>query len=174
MGDAELVGEALAGRQGSFEALARKYARLVASIAMARLGRPQELDDVLQEVFMRAWANLATLKDRAKFSSWVYGITKWVCSERIQERKPLPLPEEQPFAFEPSPEAEDRRAEVLHAVEKLPEIYRETIALLYFEELSYEDISRTLGISKAAVNFRLTRARAMLRKELSKVRGETR
>ena len=167
MSDAELVADALSGRREAFDTLARNYSRLVASIAMARLGRPGELEDVLQEVFTRAWVGLARLSDASKFSSWLYGITKWVCAEKIRDRRSLPVPleDEERFAF---PEPDERRADLLHAVEKLPEIYRETLMMLYFEEMSYEEIAGALGISKAAVNFRLTKARAMLRQELVK------
>jgi RNA polymerase sigma factor (sigma-70 family) len=176
MEDAELVARARNGRRDAFEALVGRYSRLVAGVAAARLGRPSELEDVMQETFTRAWANLSRLRDPSRFSSWLYGIAKWVCSEKAHDRdrdrdrdRHHASMNGESVAVPCAPEASERKEIVLQAVEALPEPYRETLLLFYFEESSYEELARALGVTKAAINFRLTRARAMLRQKLSAV-----
>ncbi len=170
----ELVRGAQRGDRRAFEALARQTARLVGSIALSRLGRPDEIDDVLQEVFTRAWANLDRLREPSKFSSWIYGIAKWVCSERLAERARAASGSSFEFERASGAEPDERREELLQAVEELPEIYRETLMMLYFEERSYAEIAAALGITRAAVNFRLTKARSLLRRRLAEVSHDVR
>ncbi|MBI4244439.1 MAG: sigma-70 family RNA polymerase sigma factor [Planctomycetes bacterium] len=170
MEDEKLVELSLKGERNAFDELVRKYSKLVASVAFSKIGKMQEIEDILQETFMRAWTNLKTLRDMSKFSSWLYGITYWVCREKINQKSKgfVSLDGEDSTFSPPVPETKDEQnlnqQIILNAMGKLPGIYREVIILNYFEKQSYEEMSKQLGITKAGINFRLTKGRSLLKK----------
>ena len=161
----ELVERSRQGDGKAFEALVRKYASRVASLAFAKLGSFADGEEVLQEVFFRAWKNLSTLRDGRKFAAWLAGITHWVCMELRRERKPVSLNGSQElqaslsaFASPPHPESQ----EIWELLEQLPEHYREVLLLFYVENCSYEEIRQVTGLTKAGVAFRLSQGRKLL------------
>jgi RNA polymerase sigma-70 factor (ECF subfamily) len=132
---------------------------------------------MVQETFMRGYRAIGTITDPGKVGSWLYGIAVRTCldwlkaKERSQisfdslapDGEPADLSDGQP----PATDKNDRHDHLLNEIQRLPEIYRETLALFYFQKQSYQEMSATLGISPAAINARLTKARAMLRARLT-------
>ncbi len=155
--DAQLVRLSLHGDDKAFGVLFERYKLLVASVAYANLGNKQEIEDVIQETFARAWENLGKLRDVSKFSSWLYGIARWVSMEKRRERHPSTL--ENPDAIT----SKEPKPDILQALNQLPLEYREAIVLFYIEQKSYNEIAKMLDVSSATVNFRLTKARHLLR-----------
>lgn len=155
--DSELVERSLSGDQKAFLQLFEKYKSLVGGIAFANLHNKQQLDDAIQETFTRAWANLEKLKEPSKFSSWLHGITRWVCMEMKRDNP------HKTIGDNPIETKKAGNPDILEAVWKLPLEYREAIILFYIEERSYKEIAELLNVSAATINFRLTQARKMLR-----------
>lgn len=141
---------------------------MVRAICTARLG-PREADDTVQEVFLRAFRGLPRLKDPGSFTSYVGQIARNYCVDRLRaaQRNERSLEEIEVEPADPRGEGDTDRELMLEQlrreVGRLPENQRETLMMFYFERMSYAGMATALGISEAAVNQRLSRARAHLR-----------
>lgn len=171
--EADWVQRARAGERDAYAELFRHHAARVGAVCCARLGWRGPLEDMVQETFMRAWKEFANLRQGQACGPWLRGIALRVCADWLRRRGR----EERvlgPFADELDPPAPDRGSQeaetraLLDAVDALPEIYRETVTLYYFGERSHAEIATTLGISAAAVNARLGKARSLLRESLAR------
>ncbi len=177
MPDAELVREALAGHREAYAHLVRRWAARVTALCYARTGRADAAEDLAQETLLRGYRALNSLSDPDKFGNWLCGIATRACLDWIKERQRSAIPfstlgnnhnldeDKHPCAPENSDQRDECRR-LLCEVERLPLIYREALMLFYYEDLTYREAAEVLGITPAAVNQRLTRARAMLRERL--------
>lgn len=124
---------------------------------------------MVQETFLRAYRGIQRLKDAERFGAYVHKIAHNICVDRIRrsERQPVSLEEVvlDPPDREPAPQddREERLARLRRHVGRLPQALREAIFLFYFERCSHAEIAGRLGITEAAVNQRLHRARTSLR-----------
>jgi RNA polymerase sigma factor (sigma-70 family) len=175
--DNELVARFQAGDGTAFDRLVLGHQGRVVRLAYRLLGRPHEVDDVVQEVFLSVLENVKRFRGECRFSTWLTRIVVnkcrshqrwrlrrlrlWLAACRRLGRLRLSS-EEGPFS-DPSSPANDA---VCHAVNLLPAKYREAVVLRYFEDLSIAEIGQALGISAGAVDVRLTRARQKLKRML--------
>jgi RNA polymerase sigma-70 factor (ECF subfamily) len=161
-GDADLVQAVRQGRRDAYADLVRRHASAVTAVCASRVGARGPVEDMVQEAFLRGFRMIATLEDPAKFPAWVCGIAIRACLDwlKAKERGQVSL-DVLPDASAPEEVDDDRDA--------LPEIYREALTLFYYRKQSYQDMGRALGITPAAVNARLTKARAMLRDKMARV-----
>jgi RNA polymerase sigma-70 factor (ECF subfamily) len=172
--DEDLIRQTLAGSREAFGLLVRRHAPTVRAACIARTGLHQELDDMVQETFLRAYEGLPRVLDTGRFGAYVHGIALHLCADRLR-RKARGVASLESVELEPAARAEDcedeRLAKLRAAVGRLPEAQREALLLFYFQDLSYERMAAVLGITAAAVNQRLTRARAQLRERLGVTAG---
>ena len=155
------------GDAAAFDELVSRYQLRLFRFAFRLLGDRSEAEDAVQETFLRVYRALSSYRPDGFFSSWIYRITLNECRRRIRGRKPnLPLE----FALLPDnlPDPQsavmtnERHRELRAAVDSLPEHYRLVMVLFYFEEMSVEEVSRTLSVSVSAVKVRLHRGRDRL------------
>ena len=163
--DGDLVRRALAGDAGAFALLIERRSAAARALA-ARLGaHPDDVDDIVQEAFLQAFAGLGRLRDPDRFGAWLAGIVRNV-SRAAARQDPLTLladwPEElHPVSAQglPSPEDLDR-AEALRAViAVLPGGQRRAVELYYFADLPAGQIGPSPGAAKASLH----KARGRLR-----------
>jgi RNA polymerase sigma-70 factor (ECF subfamily) len=180
MTDGELVRQTLDGASSAYEALVRRYAPRIVGVCHARVGRAAAAEDLAQETLLRGFKALPTLAEPEKFGPWLCGIAHRTCLDWLKksERTEVSLAQlaagsngevRFPAATRtPSDEVErhDELDALMHEVEKLPEPLREALMLYYYEDCTYQDLARRLGVSAATVNARLTQARQMLRERL--------
>lgn len=169
----DLVERACAGERSACDELFRRHARRVGAVVCARVGWRGPLEDLVQETFTRAWRELAHLAAPDQFAAWLRGIACNVCTDWQRRRGREPASSADVGELElaaPGAESDEEARTLLAAVEALPEIYRETLTLYYFGERSHAEIATTLGLSLAAVNARLGKARALLRESLTRNR----
>ncbi len=161
---AELIVAARGGDRGAFGRLYGRYARMVHGIALARL-RSQDADDVVQEVFVRALDQLASLRDAGAFGGWLAAIARHVIADAFRR-----APRESEAVEEPSiretqhDEYEARRA--LEAIRTLPEAYRETLMMRLVEGMTGPEIAARTGLTPASVRVNLHRGFKILRERL--------
>ena len=178
-GDDALVQQSLSGSREAFGLLVERYSRAVRATCLARLGTCQDLEDLVQEAFLRAFKGLARLEDRRRFGAFVHRIAQNICVDRLRRQKieDKALAE---VALEPTEshraevaEEDDRERlrEVRRQVGRLPFALREAVLLFYFERMSHARIATALDITEAAVNQRLHRARVRLRKVMDPAGG---
>jgi RNA polymerase sigma-70 factor (ECF subfamily) len=154
----ELVEAAVGGDLESFgELCGRHYAAMVA-VAYAVLGDHQLAEDAAQESFARALVRVRSLKDRAKFAPWLAAICRNVAKDMAAARAKQYSTEDLSQVAQQE-NGDDSSALIRRAIERLPARTRELVVLRYYNNLSYERMASILGISPAAVNGKLTRAK---------------
>lgn len=162
---AELVQRAQRGERDAFGELYKQYAPLVHGILLAN-GDRDDVEDLVQEVFLTAMHKLDTLRDRDAFGAWISTIAR--NAQRMSQRRALklvPLDDNMPQQTGQR-EAGMDGATVLAAIRSLPEAYRETLVLRLVEGLSGAEIAARTGLSAGSVRVNLHRGMAMLRKKL--------
>lgn len=181
--DWALVEQIRAGRQGAFRDLVRRYERQVAHLIYLSLGRPEDVEDLSQEVFLRVYHALPRLQPQRSLFSWIYRIASNVVVDEVRRRKFRNMLSLEFLAAErgkdaaagsdhdPSISTERSEMEtVVHAaIRSLPADQRMVILLREYEDLSYDEIAEVLGISVPAVKSRLFRARQELKDLLEPV-----
>jgi RNA polymerase sigma-70 factor, ECF subfamily len=180
--DEELVGLSLANKS-FFAEIVERYERKL-STYIYRIGRlsPEDIEDLLQEVFLAVYQNLNSFDQDLKFSSWIYRITHNTTMAYFRKRKVRPqghLVEEseavlQELAAElnlkEELEANDDARVLLEALEELPQEYKDIIVLKFFEHKSYDEISDILAMPGGTVATRINRGKERIR-DLLHTRG---
>ncbi len=182
--DTCLVQETLAGHQASFQLLVERYQSRMFALARHYTKNPVEIEDLVQEAFLKAYTRLDTFQHQASFYTWLYRIATNTILDWMKRRgrSPVTSVEDPEVLPEPSkikvaaPDAQMERAEIAkitHAVlEHLPEIFRQVLVMREFEEMAYQDIADVLGISIGTVESRLFRARAKFKEKLLQLHPE--
>ena len=158
----------------SFGELIARYEAKLKRYASRFLNTKHEIDDLVQDVFIKAYTNIQSFDANQRFSPWIYRIAHntFVNELKRKERSGfgffdadtiLPLLPSKETADGDTLESEIE-AELEILIKKLPTKYREIIILHYFESFSYQEISDVLKIPITTVGVRLTRARAKLKK----------
>ncbi len=172
LSDVELVERVLSGTQDAFAILVERYKDAVQNLAYRMLSNITEAEDVTQEVFVRAYTQLATYKPAHKFSTWLLSIASHLAIDQLRRRRFLALPlEDVPFLEwitdlgagpEQSALAGEQQDEIQAYLQRLHSKYRAVIVLRYWYDLSYEEIATALNLTPALVKARLHRARELL------------
>ncbi|MEX0937097.1 MAG: sigma-70 family RNA polymerase sigma factor [Pirellulales bacterium] len=171
----------VAGDPAALDEVVQRYAPQIARQVHRLLAWPEDVADVVQEVFVTALAKRSQFRSESRLATWLTAIavnhcrrhrrTQWFRLRRLHRVR---------SEVESSGGAEAERADaavvrteqgqaVQAAVARLPHRYREVIVLHYLEELPIEEVSRLLGLSRGAVDTRLSRARKKLKTELGDV-----
>jgi RNA polymerase sigma-70 factor (ECF subfamily) len=162
---APLVRAAQAGDRGAFDVLYRRFGRMVHGILLAH-GPREEAEDLVQEVFVKAWSRLADLREPAAFGGWLARMARHRATDALRGRHDrLPLDPARPAADSTHAEA----LAVIRIVHTLPEAYRETLVLRLVEGLSGPEIAELTGLSPGSVRVNLHRGVALLRERLAGV-----
>lgn len=174
------------GDHQAFQQLVERHQHAVIGTVAKMLGNASESEDIAQQVFLRIWRNAKRYRPDAKFTTYLYTITRNLVfneSRRKSRKKEVSSDEReenshQLAAANPDrqPDAELLQAELQSAVDAaitaLPEAQRMAVVLRRYEQLSYEEIAGVLGLSVSAVKSLLFRARTSLREALSSYLAE--
>lgn len=171
------VQRAARGEESAFRELYQRTRPLVARLTagFATLDA-DEVEDVIQETYVRAFKALPRLKEHGAFEAWLLSIARNRARTRLERKNQLRRLEDE--APEPAPETvpllpealqvEQDIAVVRQLIHELPEgEEKKTVQLFYLEgELSAREIAERLGVGKSAVTMRLERFRARIKREL--------
>lgn len=147
----------------NFEETYRQYGTLLFRLALGWTGRPQDAEDVLQEVFLRLYARAPTFRDAEHEKRWLLRVAVNVCKNlRKRNGRQQPVEPDNPV-FERL-DTEERELFVLFA--SLPPLYKAPLYLHSVAGYSVAETAKLLHLSVPAVNMRLSRARARLEKEM--------
>ena len=130
------------------------------SAANPDLGGEADVEDTMQEAFVRAIAKLETLRDPARARAWLCQIARRTCIDRSRRVRPTQTLPEQLAA--PGGQDDPRARDLREAIAALPEEQREVITLYYLDGRRCATVAEALGISEVAVRQRLVRARRAL------------
>jgi RNA polymerase sigma-70 factor (ECF subfamily) len=190
--DRELIERCLKGDEKSFEILLCRYRNSVFSICLRMVRNRSSAEDIAQEVFIKVFFALDRYDPSYPFSSWLNRITSNLCIDFLRREKDRTRSLDQPIggddddlviqipARTAGPDREVESKEMMAVLEEalgaLPEHYRIIVILRHQEQLSYEEISETLGIPLGTVKARIHRARNMIMDHFQKkglLRGDT-
>ena len=177
--DVQLIHKILSGDDEAFTALVRKHQKSVHALVWRKVGDFHFAEEITQDVFLRAYKYLSTLKDPSQFSGWLYVITDRLCNNYLQKKKSeiksledVPVIEMQRTSYEryvseqKEKEAHAHRQELVRKLlEKLPESERTVMTLYYLGEMTAKEIGNFLGVSVNTITSRLTRARKRLQRD---------
>jgi RNA polymerase sigma-70 factor (ECF subfamily) len=165
---AALARSARAGDRDAFESLHARYARPVRALLLAWAGA-RDVDDLLQETFLQAWRARAALREPERYAAWLFAIGRSVARRprRGADAGATSLPDElaAPGAERAAARAAES-AEVLAALQSLPESYRETLALRLIEGFNGPEIAALTGLTHGSVRVNLHRGFERLREVL--------
>lgn len=172
--DEEIASRVQKGDVDAFGALAKRYEEKMIRYARKFLFGGEDVKDVVQEVFIKAYVNIKSFDVRRKFSSWLYRIAHNEFINAGKKKSRLPV-----FAFDldslfphltakETADGDIERQEIKkvldESLDKLDVKYREPLVLYYIEDFDYKEIADILQIPVSTVGVRLTRGKAMLKK----------
>ena len=177
--DVDLIQRVLDGDQDAFSTLVNKYQKSVHALVWRKIGDFHIAEELTQDVFLKAYKRLSTLKRPEHFPGWLYVIATRHCVSWLR-KKQVPIRSLDAMSTDELEEAcyaqyevarnetaaiEGRRELVKRLLKKLPESERTVVTLYYLAEMSGEEISQFLGVSPNTVRSRLHRARQRLEKQ---------
>lgn len=180
--DSRLIAEALAGNDLAYKRLMEKYHDAISAFISRMVHDREQIEDLTQEAFIKAFSSLKNFNEEFAFSTWLYKIASNNSIDHIRRKKLQMLSIDKPveskdsdYTFElPDESAEvdrelidDQRAEMItEAINDLPEKYRRVIQMRHVDEQSYEEIAAKLRLPIGTVKAHIFRARELLYKQL--------
>jgi RNA polymerase sigma-70 factor (ECF subfamily) len=156
--------------------------RVIGTVAKM-LGDPSDAEDIAQQVFIRVWKSAGRYEPTAKFTTWLFKITRNLVFNELRRRKrhptrsleaadeddrPLQMPDPNVKSADTALLDEEMQAAIQKAIDELPETQRMAIILRRYDDIPYEEIGEILDLSVPAVKSVLFRARTELREKLKR------
>lgn len=177
-----LINKALAGDQTAYEKLMKKYYQLIYNLIFRMISRKEDVEDLTQEAFIKAFNSLHNFDRQFAFSTWLFKIATNNAIDYLRKKKLNTFSidreiesEESDYKFEiPDNEnkpdrviIEDERKKILdEAIESLPPKYKEVILLRHKMDKEYEEIAKELKLPLGTVKAHIFRGRELLNKYL--------
>jgi RNA polymerase sigma factor (sigma-70 family) len=180
--DSLLIKRALAGDQKAFRKLRLKYYDAIFKLVNRMIRNREEVEDLTQEAFIKAFTSLERFDNQYSFSTWLYKIATNNSIDHIRKKKlqtfsinkPIES-EESDYSFElpdtnlePDQEliASQRKKMLDEAMNALPPKYRQVILMRHVDEKEYQEIAKTLKLPLGTIKAHIFRARELLYKQL--------
>jgi RNA polymerase sigma-70 factor (ECF subfamily) len=177
--DFEIIRRILAGEQELYGVLQKRYKSVITTLIRKMIKDEDDVQDLVQETFIKAYNALERFQFGYSFSSWIYRIASNNCIDFMRKRRfatvsidqPLSGNSEDEYTFEIKDEtyladstmlSKEKSQILVSAIDSLPENYRQIIFLRHTEELDYQEIANKLEIPLGTVKAHLFRARKLL------------
>jgi RNA polymerase sigma-70 factor (ECF subfamily) len=165
--DNELVRRAIDGDIQAFELIYKRYAGFIQRVVYRVTTHSQDIEEIVQDVFVRVYRSLKGFKFNSSLKTWMYRIAVNTAinhqKSAYRHRKHLsskPLEDHLPYIMDTGvKERFDQRQLIDAVLKEMPEHHRVILVLRHFEGLSYEEIAETLDLNLNTVRSRLSRAR---------------
>jgi len=180
--DSALIRRALRGDQKAYQRLRQKYHDVISALIYRIVRAPEEVEDLTQEAFIKAFTSLASFNEEYAFSTWLYKIATNNAIDHIRRKRLQTFSIDKPieskdsdFSFElpdtdPEPDQElissQRHRMLEEAMNALPPKYRQVIIMRHLQEKEYSEIAKALHLPLGTVKAHIFRAREMLYKRL--------
>ena len=175
--DVALIQRTLEGDEGAFTTLVQKYQKWVHTLVWRKIGDFHTAEELTQDIFLKVYKKLSTLKPLDRFPGWLYVITTrycitWLRKQRVSTTSldAIPTAELEALCYAQYEAARSKEASVEHQrelvkrlLQKLPESERTVVTLYYLAEMTSEEVGAFLGVSPNTVRSRLRRARKRLK-----------
>jgi RNA polymerase sigma factor (sigma-70 family) len=157
------------GNVQAFSFLVEKYQKLVYTLALKLLKKPEEAEEMAQDTFVKAFQKLDGYEGKSKFSTWLYSITYNACISElrkrriefksIDDRQISDQDEQKMHDYYRETKKEDQEKYLNLALEKLPEDDQVLVTLYYYESQSMDEISIITGLTVSNIKVKIHRAR---------------
>ena len=180
--DLILIEEALKGKQASYERLMKKYYQLIHNLVYRMISRKEDVEDLTQEAFIKAFNSLHNFDKQFAFSTWLFKIATNNAIDYLRKKKLATFSIDKDFDSEDNdmkfeiPDIEykpdrlliDEQMKIVldQAIESLPDKYRLVIVMRHKQEKEYEEIAQELKIPLGTVKAHIFRGRELLNKYL--------
>jgi len=180
--DIILIDEAIAGKQEAYQRLMTKYRQLIYNLIFRMIRNKEDVEDLTQEAFIKAFNSLDKFDKQFSFSTWLFKIATNNCIDYLRKKKLNTFSidkelgsEDDDYQFEiPDSERtpdknlmESERKKILEeAIENLPSKYKSVILLRHRDEKDYEEIAKKLKLPLGTVKAHIFRGRELLNKYL--------
>lgn len=144
-------------QKSAFEQMVRKYSRPLFSHVAKYVNYREDIEDILQIVWVKAWKGLENFRGESQLSTWLFTIATREAYNYYRSRKPISVEisdESHPFSSENSDHTLDSTAildKLQQAMDHLPEKQKNVFVMRYFEEMPYEEMSQKTGTSVGAL-----------------------
>ena len=179
--DVDLVHLVRGGSQMAFQILVERYSERIFRLVSRFSRRVEEVEDIVQDVFLKAFRKLDSFTFQASFYTWLYRIAINTATDAVNRSRRSPVHavedpqdwQDQGGEKHGSPDhgilEEELRMAARQVLACLPEKFRTILVLREYEDLSYDEIAQVLRISIGTVESRLFRARARFRDKMDKM-----
>jgi RNA polymerase sigma-70 factor, ECF subfamily len=170
---ARLLARARTGDLDAFVQLIGLHDRALRALAYRLLEDPHQMDDALQEAYLKAFRSLRGFEGRSAFGSWMHRIVYNVCMDQLRQRSSairrvsLGVADEMPDPMPDPGEAAVQRIDLAAALASLPPKMRAAVLMVDAEGMDYQAVAEVLGVPVGTVRSRLSQARRLLRQALS-------
>ena len=180
--DLILIEEALKGNQASYERLMKKYYQLIHNLVYRMISRKEDVEDLTQEAFIKAFNSLHNFDKQFAFSTWLFKIATNNAIDYLRKKKLATFSIDKDFDSEDNdmkfeiPDIEykpdrlliDEQMKIVldQAIQSLPDKYRLVIVMRHKQEKEYEEIAQELNIPLGTVKAHIFRGRELLNKYL--------
>jgi len=157
------------GNVQAFSFLVEKYQKLVYTLALKLLKKPEEAEEMAQDTFIKAFQKLDSYEGKSKFSTWLYSITYNACISELRKRriefKSLDdrqisdQDEQKMHDYYRETRKEDQEKYLNLALARLPEDDQVLVTLYYYENQSMDEISQITGLTVSNVKIKIHRDR---------------
>ncbi|MDB4992034.1 MAG: sigW [Parcubacteria group bacterium] len=171
--DETLVSRVQAGESDAFGALIERYEGKLLRYGRKFVSDQEDIRDLVQDAFIRAYQNIQSFDTSLRFSPWMYRIAHNVFVNRLKQQKRFPLTYidfdlfvSHPVYEDPTErerEQEEMRVLIEQFLQELSPKYREVLVLNYLENMAYKDIADVLSVPIGTVGIRLRRAKEALK-----------
>jgi len=179
--EAHIMADVARGDLAAFRTIVDLHHKPLINFIARYTGDRDSAEDMAQEVFLRVFRAAKDYQPQAKFKTWLFTIATNLCLNELRNNKNRPrlvelsdlqeleYPIAAPAASSPEKAAQDAElsAGVRKAIQNLPENQRIAILLRQYNDFSYNEISKIMGLSTSAVESLIQRARQSLKKSLS-------
>ena len=172
--DERLVKQALKGQKSAWVTLVKRYEKNLYNYTLRMVSNPDDALDLMQDVFMAVFRNLASFRGDSPFKGWMFKIAHYRCIEFYRRKKPTQsldnMPEQEEQSSDTCPEAElfiGQQASILtKALQILPINQKLVVELKFFQHCTFDEVANQLGISVNTAKSRLYSALDKLKNHL--------
>lgn len=172
--DIAIIQAVLQGSQAAYAILVERYRQYVFSLALRYVTERELAEELAQDVFVKAYRNLASYRGESKFSTWLYTIVHTTCLSHVRKKGNLlkAVEEDKLVALQDAinydtphgrMENNSRKKLLDKALQELPNVDAQVLSLFYIASQSVEEIAEIMNMSATNVKVRLFRARAKLK-----------
>lgn len=172
--DEQIVALVQGGDKEKFGVLMERYSKKLSRYGKKFLSNQDNIEDIVQDIFIKTYQNIQSFDTSLKFSSWIYRIAHNAFVNGLKKKQKSAMPYFDldiliPYGFHENPVLEEHEREQMKkmieiGLNELKPKYKEAIILHYLEEFSYKEISDILEVPIGTVGIRIMRGREALRK----------